>query len=88
MYTEWPALAGACPLQWLLVICQPDHFPVTLSISCVCVCVCVCVQSVFALQSAEQVDKISASLGAYDTLPDQSGTKQYTLESYSFEHFR
>ena len=53
-----------------------------------CVCVCVCVQSVFALQSAEQVDKISASLGAYDTLPDQSGTKQYTLESYSFEHFR
>jgi len=44
MYTEWPALAGACPLQRLLVlicICQPDHFPVTLSISCVCVCACV-----------------------------------------------
>jgi len=49
---------------------------------------CLCMQTVFALQSGEQVDRISASLGTYDVIAEPSSTKQYTLEAYSHEHFR
>ena len=50
--------------------------------------ICLCTQTVFALQSGEQVDKISASLGTYDVIAEPSTAKQYTLEAYSYEHFR